>query len=131
MSALERAAGDGDRRLVCSDCRQTAAARCRPISLQLKHKAENLRRAERRAVELRAALDGAKTASVWDRATYSRQELRRQLVETESAICRHRTELVVLQTARARGATERIAISRRTAHYGRSVLPPSTKEKFP
>lgn len=119
--ALQRAKGDGDSRLVCEACRKAKTDRRRPISVEIKRKADTLRRAEVRAVALWNQLEReryGRRLSYWPtRATYSEQTLSRQLADANKAVAKHRDELAALQRARARGVDYRVAVSRRTSHY--------------
>lgn len=131
LTALDRASSDGDPRLVCPDCRRAETERRRPISRQVKAKRETLRLAESRAIELQAAIDSAAPADIWSPSPHSPAELTRRLGETQRAILRHRAELAALETARANGATQRIAINRRTSRYGRPAIPSSFESIHP
>ena len=119
--ALERAHGDGDARLVCEVCRRAETARRRPVSRQLKNKAETLRRAEARAVDLWNRLQRARYArdqSYWPvPVSPCERSLACQLAEANKAVDRHRRDLASLHAARAHGATERVRMSRRTSAY--------------
>ena len=131
LTALNRANGDGDSLLKCSDCRRAKAYRRTPISRQAKNKRECLRRAELKAAELQALISRETAAGVWSAGLHSPTELARQLAETQRAIVRHLADLPAMHDARAHGEIERIAINRRTADHGRPSIQSPTERFHP
>lgn len=121
VTALERAAGDGDRGLICRSCRRAKEANRSPISRQIKSKVETIRDVNKRIAELTDLLSRVPEEHDTGYPLYplmpSELMLTRQLSEVRKDLARHEDQLALLRAAQAQGIKERIWVSRRTSRY--------------